>query len=154
MLVNEYEVTEKRYIQWTYESRKEGKKLFFLIFWSVFTLVCLGMSALSHDYLFVIVALYCLYRAVIRDYVLAKTFYRKSLSDHGGKWNRRITVSQDDIVIADGKVTVNYKSSDIIRSSQNDERIRLHMKDNNSIRLYNDSFVEGNIEEYQDILKL
>lgn len=152
MLVNEYEITEKRYIQWVYESKREGRKLFFMIFWGVLTLICILSAVIFHDYLFLLFGVYCLYRAVLRDIVVSKAFFRKKISScNGNKWIRTIQITKDDIVIKDGNTVVEYKNSDIVKSTQNDERIRLFMKDNTSVRLYMDSFISGNIEEYLDM---
>lgn len=153
MLVNEYEITEKRYIQWVYENKKEGRKLFFMILWGVLTVVCIIVLAIYHDYLFLPFALYCLYRAVFRDFVVSKAFFRRKISScDDKKWIRTIQITKDDIEIKDGNTVVKYKNSDIIKSTQNDERIRLFMKDNKSVRLYKDSFVSGDIKEYLETL--
>lgn len=153
MLVNEYEVTEKTYISWVYESKKEGIKLFFGVFWSLMFLGCIILFILcNQQYLFLIFALYCVYMALFRDYVAAKAFYKKALSKYGNRWHRIITISENDIVINDGKVVVNYKTSDIMKIVQNENQIRLFMNDNNSIRLYKNSFVEGKWEDYKNIL--
>lgn len=155
MLVNEYEVTEKRYIQWVYESKVEGKKLFFLIFWIVLTFVCLGAFAVyRQEYLLLVFAVYCLYRAVFRDLIGAKAFYKKASASHeDDKWIRTINITEDEIIVHDGKVEIKYKNSDIVKAVWNDERIRLFMLDNSSIRLYKDAFIEGELEDYLKILK-
>lgn len=155
MLVNEYEITEKRYIKWSYENKKEGRRLFFTIFWGVLTVVCFCVSVVFRDYLSFLFGLYCLYRFGFRDFVVSKAFFRKIISSCAdNKWIRTIQISKEDIVIKDGNKTVTYSVSDVIKSTQNDERIRLFMKDNASVRLYKDSFISGDTEEYLDILKL
>lgn len=155
MLVNEYEITEKRYIKWSYENKKEGRRLFFTIFWGVLIVVCFCVSVVFRDYLSFLFGLYCLYRFGFRDFVVSKAFFRKIISSCAdNKWIRTIQISKEDIVIKDGNKTVTYSVSDVIKSTQNDERIRLFMKDNTSVRLYKDSFISGDTEEYLDILKL
>lgn len=156
MLVNEYEVTEKRYIQWVYESRREGKKGFFLFFWALLMIGCIILFCVYiKDYLFLVFAGYCLYRAILRDYFAARNHYKKALALYADKiWKRIVSISENGIVIDDGRAEVKYELSDIVKSVQNEERIRLFMNDNNSIRLYKDSFTEGDLKDYFDILKL
>lgn len=154
MLINEYEITEKTYIRWVYESKKEGMKFFFTVFWSLMFLGCMILFILNNqNYLFLIFALYCIYRALFRDYAAAKALYKKAISAFDdNKWRRIITISEEGIVINDGKIAVNYKTSDIIKIVENENQIRLFMNDNTSIRLYKNSFVKGNWEDYKNIL--
>lgn len=156
MLINKYDVTEKMYIEWTYESKKEGKRLFFCVFWSVLFLSCLILFGMySQEYLLLVFGIYCIYRSFVRDYVVAKAFYKKTLLIHkDNKWSRVIRIEDDCIVIDDGNALVEYNTSNIIRTVQNDKRIRVFMNDGNSIRMYKNAFVEGNIEDYKDVLKL
>ncbi len=156
MLVNKYDVTKKMYIEWVYESKRAGKKLFFGIFWLVLFASCLILFVMySNEYMLLIASAYCLYRGLIRDYVAGVNFYKKHLLNCvGGRWCRTITVSKKEIVIEDSTIVVKYETSDIIRTVCNDRRIRLFMKDGKSVRLYMDAFTEGKVEEYEEILKL
>lgn len=154
MLINEYEVTEKMYLSWVFQSKKEGKKLVFLIFWSIMALIAFVLYILSSNSpLFSFMAFYCIFMAVGADFVRGRTFYKQALSMRGtSKWKRSITISSDNIVINDGKIVVNYKTSDITKVVEKGDLIRLFMNDKTSVRMYKSKFVEGNWEDYKGII--
>lgn len=155
MIVNEYEITERRYIKWVFESKLAGRKLGFLILWCVLLLVCVLAFALSkNDYLYLVFALYCLYRAALRDLLTAKAFYKRKISSAGDKWIRTIKINEDELEILDANSEVRYKLSDIVKATSNEERIRLFMNDKTSVRLYKASFVEGDVAQNQYIQSL
>lgn len=158
MLINEYDVTEKKYINWVFENKLSGKKKYFTVFWLLmipcFAILCF-LDSQRYLYVYLIAIVYCLYRGVIRDYIAGKAVYKKRLATNGtDSWHRIIRISSEELVIDDGKVVVNYKNSDIVKTVANEKRIRIFMNDGSSIRLYNDSFVQGKVENYKETLKM
>lgn len=143
MQVYEYDITEKMYTEWVMETKKEGRKLVFMILWFVLFVACFAMFFIyNHDTMCLIFALFCLYMGFFRDFVSARVMYNRAVKmQESGKWHRIIRVSDEEIVIDDGKMVVNYKTSDIVRKEENDKRIRIFMKDGTSVRLYKESLL-------------
>ncbi|MCQ2458039.1 MAG: hypothetical protein MJ142_04805 [Clostridia bacterium] len=154
-IINQYEVTEKMYIQWILEAKKEGKRLVFTIIWIIMFVACLVASAVSNwGYFFILMAIYSGYMILPRDYIVGKRMFRKMHFATGGStWKRTVTVTEDEIVVNDGQTVTTVRTSDIVKVRQDPEKIRVKMNGNRSVRLYKDSFIEGTAEECLHVLK-
>ena len=153
MLVNEYDVTKKMFLQWARQSRQRPARIVMTTLWALLFFLTFSLFIISTANIFLILALFCVYRAFFQEYVIALRLYKKNLSTYGeNAWHRKISISGEDIVINSGNITVTYKTSDIVKIVQRENLIRLFMNDKSSIRLYKDSFVEGNWEDYENIL--
>ena len=152
MLVNEYDVTKKMFLQWVHQSRQRPIRIVLTVLWILLLFSLISLFSISPS-ICLIIALFCIYRAFFRDYVIALRLYKKNLSTYGeNAWHRKISISSEDIVINSGNITVTYKTSDIVKIVQHENLIRLFMNDKSSIRLYKDSFVKGSWEDYENIL--
>ena len=154
MLKNQYEVTWKFYKEWLLEYKTKGRKLVFLIFWSIMALILLvasfweGFSAI-----YFLVAVFCVYRAFFRDYISIRRQYNQLTKVHGSKsWMKTITISDTDIVISEGVTTVNCKTADVMRIIEKGDKIQLIMNNKMVVRMYKSAFVEGSWEACKELL--
>ncbi len=159
---NEFEVTKKLYHSWAGENRRKKSRRLIFAGWCIMIVLLAGMTAffavVQKDFLFgkfflcfVLMIIYCIYRAFFHNYVLTEKQYQAHSKMLGGKnWTRTIEFKEEEIVTAEGNVTVKTPYSEISRMECDDTGIiRLYTKKNMVIRLYKDKFTVGNFEKFK-----
>ena len=149
--MNKYQMTWKRYRSWTAENMTRGAQLVMMILWCVIALICLALAMIA-DFgfrsLYFILAIFGIYRAFFRVFVIAKSRYRRLAQSYGkDNWTRRIVFGDDGITLSEEKSSFHYDYSDIINIREKGNEICLDASDKTVLRLYKDAFVESSWEE-------
>lgn len=146
---NEFVMTWKLYRSWLYEGLLKGRGLFFLVTWTIFGILMVKLALdgwLTTFYIFM--AGYCFYRAFFRRIVLLKKQYNAFAKSYGQKdWIRTIVFGEDEIVLSEGNITVNYKYGDITGIREKEDKIWIDFQNKSVLRLYKSSFVDTTWEE-------
>lgn len=151
---NEYRVTWELYKKWVIENKLKGARLAITILWSIYTIVALYYFFVWNFKFFLLIALFCVYRAVIRDFVVAKKQYNLLAKTYGGKnWLRTITISDEGIYVNEGNISVNCPKTDIAQVKEKDDKIWIVLHNKQVIRLYKSAFTEGSWTECKELLK-
>lgn len=151
--MNEYQVTWERYRSWVMELALKGVRLVFMVIWCVVALVCLAFAVSSATsafrLLYLWLAVFGVYRAFFRIFVLAKKQYRQLAQSYGREnWTRRIAFEDDGITVSDEeKSTIRFAYSDIVKVREKGNTICLVASDKSFLWLYKDAFVESDWEE-------
>ena len=150
--MNEYQVTWERYRSWVMENMFKGARLVLMVIWCVLALVCLTLAVSEvsvFSLLYLWLAVFGVYRAFFRTFVLAKKQYRQLAQSYGREnWTRRIAFEDDCISLTDEeKVSLRYAYSDIVKVREKGNMICLDASDKSVLRLYKDAFVESDWEE-------
>lgn len=155
MIKNQYQVTWKLYQEWLMENKTKGAKLAFLLFWTLLAIVLFAIIIWGHfSFLYLLLALFCVYRAFFRDDIAARKQYAQLAQMYGCEsWIRTITVSDTDIVIEEGTSFINLKKADIARVIEKGDRIYLVMNSKMVVRMYKSAFVEGSWDECRMLLQ-
>lgn len=152
---NEYEVTEKLYQSWGMENMLKGVRLKFMIFWSILAVVSLILCVVySWNPLFIVIFLFCLYRAFLRNFVMTKGQYRNLKKAHGtDRWIRTVNFKNDGIVVNDGNASVTYSYGDIVAVRVKGNKIWLDTNKQGVIRLYKNAFIGCDCNQCINIIK-
>lgn len=149
--MNEYQVTWKQYRSWVAENMVKGARLVMMIIWCLLAILCLALAVLAGSVtrrLYVVLAVFSIYRAFFRIFIITRNQYRLLAKSYGGEnWTRRIAFEEDDIILTEGNLTVRYDYSDIVGIREKGNKIRLDAADKTVLRLYRDAFVESDWEE-------
>lgn len=149
--MNEYQVTWKLYRSWVAENMTKGARLVMMVVWCVITLLCLVLAITAESgfkSLFFVLAVFGIYRAFFRSFVIAKSQYRRLALSYGKEsWTRRIAFEDDGINLREGNLSLHYAYSDIINIHEKKNEIRLDASDKTVIRLCKDAFVESSWNE-------
>ena len=149
--MNEYQVTWKLYRSWAAENMAKGAQLVMMVIWCVIALLCLVLAIAAESgfkSLFFLLAVFGIYRAFFRIFVIAKSQYRRLASSYGKEnWTRRIAFEDDSINLTEGNLSIHYAYSDIINIREKGNEICLDASDKTVLRLYRDAFVESSWEE-------
>ncbi len=96
-----------------------------------------------YEILFFIFAVFCAYRAFLRNMLLASRQF-KAMGAHFKKkeWVRTILFEDDHIKISDEDFQVKYDYSDIVDIKECGNQIYLDMQDKSVIRLYQSAFLD------------
>ena len=154
MIKNEYEVTWKVYKSWLFENRMKSPRLTFTIIWIIFGLVSIGMYVVSRFSLYLLMVLFCIYRAFFRDILVTMRQYGFMAKTYGQKdWLRTIVFEEEQIISQEGQVSVNYNYSDISEIKEKDNKVWLIFKNKTVIRMYKDCFVDSDWEECRTFIE-
>ena len=150
--MNEYQVTWERYRSWVMENMFKGARLVMMVIWCVLALSCLALAVSEvsvFSLLYLWLAIFGVYRAFFRTFVLAKKQYRQLAQSYGREnWTRRIAFEDDCISLTDEeKVSLRYAYSDIVKVREKGNTICLVASDKSFLWLYKDAFVESDWEE-------
>ena len=151
---NEYCITWKLYQSWAFENLLKGARLAFLIFWSLFGLILLwlGLSD-GFNIFFIILAIYCFYRTLLRNFLFAKRQYQLLAKSYGKEnWIRTITFEDECILLMEGPMSVQYQYADIVDIRERDNKIWLMFTNKTVIRLYKNTFVDSDWAECKTLL--
>lgn len=152
---NEYEVTEKLFLSWVKESMLTGVRFKFKVFWSVLIAAAIVFCVIYNwNIIFILLAVFCLYRAFLRDFVTAKSQYMRLVKLHGNdKWVRTITFENDFICVNDGNASVKYYYTDITGIRESGNIIWLDTNKQGVIRLYKNAFKDGDCDQCINMIK-
>lgn len=140
---NQYLVTWELYRSWTLENSVKGIRLYMMIMWCVLLAACLFMGIATYDFLFFIFAVYCAYRAFLRNMVLANKQYKMLGNRYKKKeWIRTILFEDDRITVSEEDSQMKLRYSDIVRIRERGDKIWLDMQDKSVIRLYQPAFAD------------
>lgn len=142
---NEYCVTWKLYRTWAIESMFRGAMLALEICWCILGLISLGFLWISNfGVFFLVIAVFCFYRAFFRTLLLAKKQYRVLAKTYGKEnWTRTIVFEDGQIAVSEGTFSMVIPYKDITDIQEKQDRIRLVLKNKTVVRLYQDAFVAG-----------
>lgn len=151
---NEYTVTWELYRTWLLENMAKRKRLTLSAVWCALAVWCVLALWKTLPAFALVLAALCVYRAVGRDFVVAKKQYELQAKVCGGEnWRRTIVLENDGIVISEGNICVRYGRADIVRIREKGDRIWLDMRDDMVVRMYRSAFSEGSWEECRAMLE-
>jgi len=154
MIKNEYRVTWKMYKSWLSENRLKSPRLVFAIIWIILGLAGAGMYVAYGSSLYLLMVLFCLYRAFLRDILITKRQYGFMARTYGRKdWLRTIILNEEQIISQEGKISVNYEYSDISELKEKDNKVWLIFKNKTVIRMYKDCFVDSDWEGCRSLIE-
>lgn len=153
MIKNEYRVTWKLYKSWLWENKRKPPKSGFTVMWVIFGMAVTGMAAVFRFAPYLIIAFLCFYRAFIRDILAAGRQYAAMEKSYGQKdWIRTIAIDEEQILLQEGNISVNYKYSDISGIKEKGNKVWLMLRDGKVIRMYKDCFVDSDWETCRNLL--
>lgn len=133
----------------------KGANLVMTVIWCVLMLWCLFLVSAMGSLLFGILALFCIYRAFFRIFVIARVQYRRLAQLNGGEnWVRRIAFEEDGIILTEGDSSYHVAYSEIVNIREKGNKIWLDAANKTVLRLYKDAFVESDWEECRQHLDL
>lgn len=150
---NQYLVTWELYRSWMFDGnvRRERRRLYLVIAWCILFIVCLFMGAVClfmgigpYEIPFFIFAVFCAYRAFLRNRLFASRQF-KLMGERLKKkeWVRTILFEDDQITISEEDfLVIKYSYSDIVDIRECGNNIYLDMQDKSVIRLYQQAFVD------------
>lgn len=145
--MNEYKVTWKLYRSWATENMLKGSRLVMMIIWCVFALACLILGIVfwpEFRLFYLVMALFGIYRAFLRIYVVSRAQYRRMAQAYGmHDWVRRIAFEEDGISLTEGNFSYKYTYADIKEVCEKENKIWLYAANKTVLRLYREAFVEG-----------
>lgn len=151
---NEYIVTWKLFLSWTFERMFTGKKLILRL---ILFLVCgwlLGTSIRNGlDVISLVLCAVGVYFAVFRDLRKAKKTYDDLANEHGFAWLRQIVLEEEHISVTDGVSTRTYRYSDIANALERKDHFLLEMKGQKYLRLYKSGFPNATADECWELIE-
>lgn len=154
MIKNEYNVTWEIFRSWAKESAFKGRQLLFSIIWVVFAIgiqianVFAGGSAL-YSFLFV----FALYFALLNWLSVARKQYKELCGKYGENWKRSIHFDESRIVVWEGPTHIKYRYKKVFMFREKQGKIWLYTTDGSKIRMYTDTFTEGDWEQCKELLR-
>lgn len=155
-MVNQYRVTRKLFRSWAWENNIKGFRLVMMCMWCLIALMILiAMFLLRYiSIIYTLFFLFCLYRAFLRNLVVARVQYRRLATTYGEEnWVRTITFNEDGIELSEGKMTARYAYSDIVEIREKQNKIWLIAGNKTVIRLYRDAFINTDWDTCKDLLQ-
>ena len=148
MLVNEYTVTWKLVCQWLFENLTKGRKFKFLILWCSFAVLSiLGIVITGFSPFYILIFVYCVYMAILRDFIFTRKQYADSQKANGGaEWKRTVTITDTEIIIKEPSIEVKYSIDDVVGVTEKNDKIWLTLKNQKVVRMYLSAFVKGSWE--------
>lgn len=152
---NEYRVTWKLWKSWAAESLKKGPRLTLAVIWALLAAAFVILAFFDGNVLFsLLMAAFCVYRAVFRQFLAAKQQYAQMAKIYGCEnWLRTITISESGILISEGTATLRYALADVVRIREKGDNVALDMRGKTVVRLYKSAFTEGSWEACRALLE-
>lgn len=158
MLKNEYHITYPLLRRWSIENMFHGINLVFFIFWIFMALgtalFCVVADAWLSPYL--ILFIFCLYRAFLRNIILAKIQYKKLLNEQNEEKKpniaREILFDKNEIIVSQLSSKFNYSYGSIKTIKEKGNCIWLCFKNSSVLRLYKDSFINTDWDKCRDFI--
>lgn len=145
---NKYTLSKQRFMEWGKENAFSGKRLPFAIYWFLFAIGLTVFACITKEWVALVLALFCLYRACIHWLVVTNNQYNILAKHHGrADWTRRILFQPESIQVIDTDASVEYRYGDITEIKENGNYVKLLANNGTVIRLYTDMFVETNWQE-------
>ena len=154
MIKNEYNVTWEVFRSWAKENAFKGRQLLFSVVWVVFAVVIQilngyhGGTILYHFLFF-----FALYFALLNWLSVAKKQYDEACRKYGKEWKRSIVFEDSRIVIWEGPTHMKYRYKEVYMFREKKNRIWLYCRDGSLIRMYTDTFTEGDWEQCKELLR-
>lgn len=152
---NQYTVSKKRMLEWAAEFHTRPYWLTMFCIWSVMSLGCIGVTVwlaatgkeTSAVVLFAVLTLICLYKLLLERFLMASMRYREKSKAFGmGEWTLTVTFSENALTVEEGNETLTYAYADGIHIRENSRMVWLYFQKAGAVRLYKDSFVDGDWE--------
>ena len=144
---NEYYITWKLYRRWTMEGQFKGIYLTFFVVWCVLGAVSLTVVWIASGLLrmaYGLMAVFCLYRAFLRNLLRARVKYTKYVKTFGQEiWNRTITFEDDHILVSGGPASLRFAYTDIVDIREKADEVRLICRNKQVIGLFKSAFLGG-----------
>ena len=139
---NEYTVSWPLFRSWAAEGMFRGRQLALLIVFCLLGLLSLLLLVIGGGVLYLILALFCFYRAFARPFLLARRTFGRLAKFHGAdSWLRTISFEADGLSIADGQTVTRAPYTDISGIREKGDQITLRLKNDTAVRLYASAFV-------------
>ncbi len=143
--INEYTVNWKLYRSWCLEYMFYKFQLLLRMIWFVFMSAFIFLIIISDNWIFGIMVLYCIYTGFIRNIMRGKKqFERQTKVYKRQRWLRRIVLTDDKISLEEVGEILTYNYDELEKVLEKKNRIRLFFNDGTVLRMYKDSFIEGN----------
>lgn len=159
LIENKYIVTEDLFKSWTCDNIVVKR---FKIFWIALSTLffammvfCIMLSRASEAMYLAVVGLYCVYRGLFRNNLVAKKRYEMLASLYKkNDWERRIVFYNDYFETIDEEINkLRFEYSDIINIEKEVNCIKIKLN-NGYLRVYKDSFTKSSIEECEKFLNI
>lgn len=149
---NQFQVTEEKYIQWGKEGAFSGKRLCFVIAYTIFAVLFCFFGFFSKEAWFsFLFAVLSVYQGYFRWFIITKRQYRMLSQQFGSSnWKRRILFREDKIQIIDENMSIEFQYGDIQKIQEKGNQIKLMMKNKKAIRLYEDAFINHDWEKCKE----
>lgn len=148
LYVCEYVVDRKKYISWGKDNAVSAVRLAFTVFWCIFAAIEFAVAIFCDLYILLLFCVLFLYRGLLRWRVLATRQYSLLAKTYGTEnWVRSVSFGENNIVTAEGNLSLNTSCSELAGIEEKGNYIRLRLKNRTAIRLYSDCFVKGTWEE-------
>ena len=154
MIKNEYNVTWEIYRSWAKESAFKGRQLLFSIIWVLFAIAVQILNAyrggaILYHFLF----FFALYYASLNWLSIAKKQYDEFSKKYGKDWKRSIVFEDSRIIVWEGPTQIKYRYKEVYMFREKKNKIWLYTTDGSLIRMYVDTFTEGDWEQCKDFLR-
>ena len=162
-MINEYIVTEKRYISWMKRMQITGIYLLYDIFVGILLLLSLSAAVYAvFDFkknqiilpLYLTAILTCIYLLLFHIPLMAKIdYYRYSKQMGGSNWNRTVFFDENEIVVEQKKNTQHYDYRSIAKIDDRDNEVWIRFSFGDHLIVYKDCFLRGSWEDCKDLLQ-
>ena len=154
MIKNEYNVTWEIFRSWARENAFKGRQLLFTVIWVVFAIVIqianvLTGGAALYYFLFV----FALYFALLNWLSVARKQYSELCAKHGENWKRSIRFEDSRIVVWEGPTHMKFRYKEVYMFREKKNKIWIYARDGSVIRMYMDTFTEGDWEQCKELLR-
>lgn len=154
MIRNEYRITRDLFKTWLWENKKKPPGSVITVMWIALGVAATVMGVVFWYPFYFVFTVFALYRAFFRDILAAGRQYETMSKSYGQKdWLRTITFEEENIIVVEGNISVNYKYSDISEIREKDNKVWLHLKEKKVIRLYKDCFADAGWEECRSLIE-
>lgn len=143
-----FTVDKKKYLSWARENSAYPVNRAFTVCWCVMAAALLLCTLYTEWYVLLWFFLFAVYRAFFRSRLLAVRQYSLLSGQYGTEnWTRTISFGENNLVTAEGSLSINTPYDDIAGIEEKDGYIRLLLKNKSVLRLYADCFTIGTWKE-------
>ncbi len=143
-MTNEYTVDRRLYRQWARENAFRGTRLVMFIVWCVLFLAMAGLAVwrfaagdAGGGAVYVLFAAFCLYRAFLRNVLIAERQFGQMSRYYGKKsWTRRIGLTDGGLVLTEEKTRQEIAWDDLSEMTEKGDLVVLRTRGGGAVRLY------------------
>ncbi len=150
-----YTMDWRLFRSWRFKSQLRGARLGFNVFWlalGILTLV-LGLGGSMFAAVYLLLAAYCLYMALLRWHLKARVQFRRLAAACGGEsWTRVVDFLEDRAAVTDGQVRTEYMYADLGSVTERDGQAVLLFPGKARLVVYPAGFTRGTWAECREIL--